>query len=60
MIQLKLEGNRVYPVENTLRTLSKLPCYLVWALFDCDRKERDEDVYAGIGEEEWDDNEDGR
>ena len=28
---------------------------MVWALFDCDRKEHDEAVFAGIDDEEWDD-----
>ena len=60
MVQIKLEGNRTFPVENALRTLSRNPCYLVWALFDCDRKERDEAVFAGIGDEEWENELDGR
>ena len=60
MIQIKLEGNRVFPIENTFRTLSRNPCYLVWALFDCDRMERDEAIFAGIGDEEWEEKHDSR
>ena len=60
MVQIKLEDERVFPVENAMRTFSRSPCYLIWALFDCDRKERDEAVNAGFSDEEWDADHDGR
>ena len=60
MIQLKLNNKVVYPIENAIRTLSKKPCYLAWALFDCDRKERDEAIYANISDGEWSDDQDAR
>ena len=26
---------------------------MVWCIFDCDRKETDNAIYAGIGDEDW-------
>ena len=42
MVELKLEDaeNGTFSIESTLRNLCTTPHYLVWALFDCDRKER--------------------
>ena len=54
-MDLMLEGNRTYPIESKLRTLCSIPHYLVWGIFDCDRKERDDAIYAGIGDDDWED-----
>ena len=59
-VDLKLEGNRTYPIENKLRTLCSIAHYLVWGLFDCNRNERDDAIYAGVGADDWDDENDGR
>ena len=55
MVQLKCEGNKFFAVESTLRHLLKNPCYLVWALLDCDRNLRADAIYAGIDNEDWSD-----
>ena len=59
-MDLKLEGNRTYPIENKIRTLCSIPNYLVWCLFDCNRKERRDAIYARIGAEEWEEDKDSR
>ena len=59
-MDLLLEDNRTYPIENKLRTFCSIPHYLVWGLFDCDRKQKDNSTYAGIGDDDWDDDNDGR
>ena len=33
---------------------------MVWCIFDCDRKETDNAIYAGVGDEEWEDAVDSR
>ena len=42
MIEIKLDEaeSGTFSIEKTLRNLCTIPHYLVWALFDCDRKER--------------------
>ena len=55
-VDLKLEENKTYPIENKMRTLCSVPNYLVWCLFDCNRKEREENIFAGVGSDEWEDN----
>ena len=59
-VDLMLEGKKTYPIENKLRTLCKISQYLVWGLFDCDRKVRDDAIYAGVGTDDWDDDNDSR
>ena len=46
MVEVILEEeaeNGTFSIERTLRDLCTIPHYLVWALFDCDRKERREE-----------------
>ena len=52
-VDLIVDGNKTYPFENKIRTLCSVPNYLVWCIFDCNRKERNDGIYAGIGAEDW-------
>ena len=58
-MDLILEGGRIYAIENKLRTLCSIAHYLVWSLFDCNKEERKNIIYAGACADDWDE-EDGR
>ena len=51
-VNLILEDNKTYPFENKIRTLCSVPNYLVWCLFDCNRKEINDGVNLGISSKE--------
>ena len=53
-VDLVLEGNKTHPIESKIRNLSSNPNCLVWGLFDCNRREINDSIYAGVNTDDWD------